>query len=298
MNSSPLRYPGGKSLMTNFFVNLFHTNSLREIVYAEPYAGGAGAAINLLLNGSVKEIIINDANIGVFSFWNALINDSDRFIQTIYNIPVTLTEWYKQKDVLQSSNKPSFELGVATFFMSRTNRSGVILGGAIGGSTEEKQNNAKYKIDCRFNKNDLIPRLESIAANKNQIRIFNDDALTFLKKLTNNVFVYLDPPYYVKGKCLYMNHYKDKDHKELAHYLKKDARFNWVLSYDDVPQIREMYSNSELYRFPLKYSVSKKQIGFELLTHSDGIHFPENLEIRRARGKKIIIERITAYENN
>ena len=100
MNSSPLRYPGGKSLMTNFFVNLFHTNSLREIVYAEPYAGGAGAAINLLLNGSVKEIIISDANIGVFSFWNALINDSDRFIQTIYNIPVTLTEWYKQKDVL------------------------------------------------------------------------------------------------------------------------------------------------------------------------------------------------------
>lgn len=293
MNNSPLRYPGGKSLMTNFFVDLFHKNGLQEIVYAEPYAGGAGAAINLLLNDHVNEIVINDANIGIYSFWNALINESERFIQTIEIIPVTLEEWYKQRAVITGSTKPSFELGVATFFMSRTNRSGVIFGGAIGGSTEEKQLNAKYKINCRFNKQDLIQRLETIAANKNRIQICNEDALAFLRQLNNNVFVYLDPPYYVKGKCLYMNHYTDRDHKELAHFLQDEAHFNWVLSYDDVPQIRNMYANSELYRFPLKYTVSKKQVGYELLTHSADLFFPESLEIRRTHSKNITIERIT-----
>lgn len=292
MNSSPLRYPGGKSLMTNFFVDLFHRNGLQEIVYSEPYAGGAGAAINLLLNGHVNEIIINDANIGIYSFWNALVNESDRFIQTINTIPVTLKEWYTQRDILQKSTKPSFELGVATFFMSRTNRSGVILGGAIGGSTEEKQNNAKYKIDCRFNKQDLIQRLEIIAANKSRIKVTNEDALAFLRQLDNNVFVYLDPPYYVKGKSLYMNHYTDKDHEALASFLQNEAHFNWVLSYDDVSQIKEMYANSDLYRFPLKYTVSKRQVGYELLTHSGNIQFPENLEIRRTHSKNIVIERI------
>lgn len=292
MNSSPLRYPGGKSLMTYFFVDLFLRNGLQEIVYAEPYAGGAGAAINLLLDGHVNEIIINDANIGIYSFWNALVNESERFIQTINTIPVTLTEWYTQRDILQKSTKPSFELGVATFFMSRTNRSGVIFGGAIGGSTEEKQNNAKYKIDCRFNKQDLIQRLKIIAKNKRRIKVTNEDALVFLRQLDNNVFVYLDPPYYVKGKSLYMNHYTDKDHKELASFLQNEAHFNWVLSYDDVPQIREMYMNSDLYRFPLKYTVSKKQVGYELLTHSDNIHFPESLTIRRIHSKNIIIEHI------
>lgn len=292
MNSSPLRYPGGKSLMTNFFVDLFHRNGLQEIVYAEPYAGGAGAAINLLLDDHVNEIIINDANIGIYSFWNALVNESERFIQTIYTIPVTLTEWYKQRDILQKSTKPSFELGVATFFMSRTNRSGVIFGGAIGGSTEEKQSNAKYKIDCRFNKQDLIQRLIIIAENKKRIKVTNEDALTFLRQLDNNVFVYLDPPYYIKGKSLYMNHYTDKDHKGLASFLQNEAHFNWVLSYDDVPQIREMYMNSDLYRFPLKYTVSKKQVGYELLTHSRTIEFPEKPEIRRTHSKNIIIERI------
>lgn len=292
MNSSPLRYPGGKSLMTNFFVDLFLRNRLQDVVYVEPYAGGAGAAINLLLNGYVNEIIINDANIGIYSFWNALMNESDKFIQTINTIPVTLTEWYKQRTVLQGSTKPSFELGVATFFMSRTNRSGVIFGGPIGGSTEEKQNNAKYKIDCRFNKQDLIQRLEIIAENRRRIRVTNEDALVFLRQLDENVFVYLDPPYYVKGKSLYMNHYTDKDHKELASFLKNEAHFSWVLSYDDAPQIREMYVNSDLYRFPLKYTVSKKQVGYELLTHSNNLQFPENLEIRRTHSKNISIERI------
>lgn len=293
MNSSPLRYPGGKSLMTNFFVDLFRINGLQNVIYVEPYAGGAGAAINLLLNGHVQEIVINDANMGVYSFWNALVNESDRFVQAVEDVPVTLSEWYKQRDVLLKLNKPSFELGFATFFMSRTNRSGVLYGGAIGGSTEDKQRTAKYKIDCRFNKQELLHRLENIAAYGDRIRVYNEDALSFLQHIDDNAFVYLDPPYYVKGKSLYMNHYTRKDHEELARVLQNDARFNWVLSYDDVPQIRELYAYSELFRFPLKYTVNKKQIGYELLTHSANLFFPKNLEIRRAHSTNIVIERIS-----
>ena len=177
--------------------------------------------------------------------------------------------------------------------MSRTNRSGVIFGGPIGGSTERKQNNAKYKIDCRFNKQDLIKRLKTIAENRRRIRVTNEDALVFLRQLDENVFVYLDPPYFVKGKSLYMNHYSRRDHERLSLYLQNEAPFNWVLSYDDVSQIREMYMNSELFRFPLKYTVSKKQVGYELLTHSGNLVFPENPIIRRTHSKNISIERIT-----
>ena len=279
--------------MTNFLVDLFRANGLRKIVYVEPYAGGAGAAINLLLTGYVNEIIINDANIGVYSFWDALLNKSTRFIEEVSGLPVTLSEWERQRTVLLNASEPSFELGLATFFMSRTNRSGVIFGGAIGGATEEKQRNAKYKIDCRFNKTSLIERLKIIASNKQKITVRNEDALTLLSQLNDNVFVYLDPPYYVKGKSLYMNHYTNQDHEKLAFFLRKEAHFKWLLSYDDVPQIRKMYSSYELYRFPLNYSVSKKQVGFELLTHSKNVFFPEILKIRRSHGRDISIERIT-----
>lgn len=292
MNGSPLRYPGGKALMTNFFIELFRLNGLKDVVYAEPYAGGAGAAINLLLQNKVSCIMINDANIGVFSFWYSLIHDSERFIQVIKDIPVTLTEWNHQRSIIKNADTPSFELGVATFFMSRTNRSGVITGGAIGGATEEKQAQAKYKIDCRFKKDKLIERLQAIVERKKQILVSNNDALDFLRNLNESVFVYLDPPYYDKGKYLYMNHYTIDDHICLAEYLQKEANFKWILSYDDVPKIRELYKECDMYRFPLKYTVESKRIGYELLTHSKEILFLDEMQIYRKQSANINIERI------
>lgn len=293
MYSSPLRYPGGKALMTKFFVNLFRENGLQNIIYAEPYAGGAGAAINLLTQNVVDDIIINDANIGIFSFWHFLVNDSEHFIQAIADIPVTISEWHRQREVLKTSVEPSFELGVAVFFLSRTNRSGVITGGAIGGATEERQKMAKYKIDCRFNKTELLQRLRAVSERREHIRVSNMDALDFLRTLDNSVFVYLDPPYYAKGKCLYMNHYTDYDHAQLANFLQQEADFRWVLSYDDVSQIRELYATQNLYRFPLKYTVETKRIGYELLTHSLDIRFPQEMQIKRNQSKTLFIERIT-----
>lgn len=293
MNGSPLRYPGGKALMTPFLVDLFRENGLQHIVYAEPYAGGAGAAINLLMENYVDRIIINDANIGIYSFWHFLITEPDRFIQTTEEIPVTLTEWYRQKEIIKNSTVPSFELGVATFFLSRTNRSGVIKGGPIGGSTEEHQQSAKYKIDCRFNKTNLVARLRDIADKRDRISVFNMDALDFLQLLPHDTFVYLDPPYYVKGKSLYMDHYKEDNHQQLATYLLHEAAFPWLLSYDDTPQIREKYQDLVLYRFPLKYTVSTQRIGYELLTHSNQLHIPDIPYIKRNRKtKNILIERI------
>lgn len=293
MNGSPLRYPGGKALMTPFLIDLFRQNGFENVVYAEPYAGGAGAAINLLLGNNVNNIIINDANIGIYSFWHYLLTEPERFIQVIQDIPVTLTEWYHQKEVLKTSIVPSFDLGVATFFLSRTNRSGVIKGGPIGGTTPEHQQQAKYKIDCRFNKNSLLPRLQSIVQERERITVYNLDALDFLRIIEEHTFVYLDPPYYVKGESLYMDHYKENDHQQLADYLLHEAAFPWLLSYDDTPYIREKYQNLDLYRFPLKYTVSEKRTGYELLTHSANIALPEHPIIKRnTRKKDIIVERI------
>lgn len=277
---SPLRYPGGKALMTAFFVDLFKVNEMSNVTYAEPYAGGAGAAINLLLSGAVERILINDANPGVFSFWRYLTSEPERFIQTVRDTPVTLSEWYRQKAI--KTDVPSFDLGFATFFLSRTNHSGVISAGPIGGNSDEKQKNATYKIDCRFNKEELILRLTAIAEKTNKIQVTNYDALDFLKTLDKNVFVYLDPPYYVKGKCLYMNYYTHKDHQALADYLQNEARFKWVLSYDDVSEIRNLYSERELYRFPLSYTVQDNKIGAELLTYSTGMCLPGDKSIRRS----------------
>lgn len=293
MNSTPLRYPGGKSIMTPFFMDLLTANPMERVVYAEPYAGGAGTAINLLLNGIADNILINDANIAVYSFWHYLLERKDDFINKVLETNITIDEWVKQKDILKNSTTPSFELGFATFFLSRTNRSGILTAGPIGGNNSEKQYAAKYKLDCRFNKIDLCARLEQIGTMANQIVVSNLDAIAFLQNIehNNDVIVYLDPPYYVNGCSLYMNYYTHNDHVELANYLHEANDFKWVLSYDNVAEIRELYNGYDLYKFDLKYTAQGVKEGSELLTHSMDIVLPPDISIRRSSGN-IMLKRI------
>lgn len=282
---TPLRYPGGKSVMAKLFADMFEVNRLEHVSYAEPYAGGAGTAINLLLDEKVDRILINDANIGLYSFWYAILDDTNRFVDLIQTVPVTLEEWKRQHDILKNTHTPSFDLGFATFYMSRTNRSGILSAGPIGGSSEEKQELAKYKIDCRFNRDDLSDKIFAIADRKKSIVVSNKDAVKFLKDLKGEgKFVYLDPPYYVNGKSLYMDYYKQQDHNDLASYLKGTTKFKWVLSYDNVSEIRRLYQNYDLYEFDLKYTANKVKSGAELLTFSRDLILPERKIIRRKDG--------------
>lgn len=291
-NATPLRYPGGKSVLTPFFRELFHMNHMEHVVYAEPYAGGVGAGVNLLLLNEIERLVINDANKGIYSFWRAVVEDSTRLIETIQTTPVTLEEWRKQKAIVNQDGVPSFELGFATLFLSRTNRSGILNAGPIGGGTQESQDRATYKIDCRFNKERIIEQIRAIAAHRDQIEVHNEDAMDFLRALHHdNLFVYLDPPYFVQGKALYLSYYNADNHRQLADYLRGEVPFSWVLSYDNVEQIRAMYAEQDCYTFELNYSAADKKRGSEFITHSDGLIFPK--KIKRARKNTIKLNKIS-----
>ncbi len=290
MISSPLRYPGGKSVMTTFLKNFIAANNLTNVCYAEPFAGGAGAALNLLVNRNVDKILINDASISVYSFWESIVNHSDEFLFLFDNTPINIKEWKKQRDIFFNHNTQfSVKLGFATFYLNRCNRSGILKAGAIGGNSAEKQKNAKFKIDARFNKKSLRPKLEVIAELRESIAVSNLDAIDFLDQCQNlnnqereNLLIYLDPPYYVHGSELYMNSYIHNDHQVLADKLRATTILKWILSYDNVDEIKEIYQDFNLYTFDLKYTVQTAKTGKELLTHSQNSVLPENREIPRA----------------
>lgn len=288
--TTPLRYPGGKSVMTDFIKNFILINKMEGVCYAEPFAGGAGAALNLLTDNIVDNIIINDASIPIYSFWKSLIEHSERFLYLFDTTPITIDEWFKQKSIFENNNSAfSVELGFATFYLNRCNRSGILKAGPIGGNTINKQSKAKYKIDARFNKTGLRPKLETIIELKNKIKVSNLDAIEFIKqcqkssiKSRRKLLVYLDPPYYIHGSELYMNFYVHQDHIELAKLLKKSTVFKWLLSYDNVEEIQRMYRGFDLYAFNLTYTVQTTKQGKELLTHSKNSVLPSNLIIPRA----------------
>ncbi len=273
---SPLRYPGGKACIFPFISNLFYENNLLGVNYAEPYAGGSGLALKLLFNEYVNEIFINDFDNSIFAFWRSILESNQRFCDWVEDVEIDIGNWEYFKSVLKRPDEYSqFEIGQAVFFLNRTNISGVIKGGPIGG-LEQK---GKYKINARFNKSDLIKRIERIAKFKHRIRISNLDGIQFIKNLdksSQNTFIYLDPPYVHKGADLYMNYFKKKDHENLACQVEK-INHKWLVSYDNNDFIIKLYDNQQRLRYSLSQSASNR-VGNEILVFSEQLNFNNSIE--------------------
>lgn len=264
VTDTPLRYPGGKSQLTSLVIDLMRSNDLFYGEYAEPFAGGSGIACTLLLTGYVSRIHINDLDPAIHAFWWCVVHDAERLCTRISATPVTMEEWHRQRAVQAGSRPTRQDLGFSTLFLNRTNRSGIINGGVIGG-LEQK---GEYPIDCRFNKTDLIRKIERLALHKDQIEVTKLDALEFLKQFNRapavRTLVNIDPPYYVRGPELYSNWFTDKDHKALA---KAVARINaaWIITYDNTSETTALYADYPCFNNSLRYSAQVKRGGTELL---------------------------------
>ena len=268
MNYSPLRYPGGKSKLTPLVEKLMHKAGICDGVYVEPFVGGGGVALSLLINKKVKKIIINDYDVAIYSVWYAILNETDKFLQMIDNATLTIDEWRKQKEVYNNNNKKySFELAFATFYLNRTNRSGILKAGPIGGY-EQKGN---YPISARFNKNKLKERIQLISSYKSQIELHNMEIKEFINNviptLSNDCFIYFDPPYFKKGKELYTNFFNPQDHKELSELILQ-VPFTWMITYDNVQEIEDLYKNQSLKRFDINYSAANSGKKSEIIALS------------------------------
>ncbi|REF27969.1 DNA adenine methylase [Xenorhabdus cabanillasii] len=273
---SPLRYPGGKSAISEMVSSLITYNDLNSHSYAEPYAGGAGLALSLLFSNKVKSIYLNDIDRSIWSFWNAILTDSERFIKKIISTDITIDEWHKQRDIQHNKEQADiFDLAFSTFFLNRTNRSGIIFkAGVIGGFSQS----GKYKLDCRFNKKGLVDRINRIAQKKDKIHVYNMDAIDFMSKIKRKkILLSIDPPYYEKGSSLYTNFYQKDDHCNLSKNILK-LKKPWILTYDFAYEIYDLYKEKKCFSFDLNYSAAHKRIGKELLVISDGISIPDSLK--------------------
>ena len=281
--TSPLRYPGGKGKITPFIKLIFKMNKLIDGCYVEPYAGGASVALSLLYSEYITKAYINDIDRSVYAFWYSVLNQTDELCRLIKNTPVNIEQWYLQREVQKFKESASLlELGFSTFFQNRANRSGIIKAGVIGGVKQT----GKWKVDARFNKNDLIKRIERVALYKDRLIISNMDAIEFINEirpqLPPKTLLYFDPPYYLKGKDLYENHYKYSDHQIVANLVNTlNNNFSWVVSYDNHPAIAELYTDFRSSTYWLNYSAASPSQGEEIIVFSDDLKLPvlfENLK--------------------
>lgn len=269
MNYSPLRYPGGKSKIAPLIRAIMQTSNNTHTTYIEPFAGGSGVALNLLLEGYVNHIVINDYDKAIYSFWRALKDDSQGFLELLDTTPLSMDEWQRQKEIYTTQNKRySLELGFAAFYLNRTNRSGILSAGPIGGYAQT----GSYDISARFNRVVLTAKIQDIIAHKSQIDVYNKEVRSFIQRIIpqydEQSFVYFDPPYFINGQRLYKNALKPADHADIAQHIMRDIVCDWVITYDNVPQLREIYAKYPQRSYALNYSAANKGKGSELIVFS------------------------------
>lgn len=274
---SPLRYPGGKGKLANFVKLLMIENDLVGSDYVEPYAGGASVALSLLYEGYADRAFINDLNPGIHAFWASALTRTEALCALIEKTPVTMDVWHQQREVVKAPEAEGLELGFATFFLNRTNRSGIIGGGVVGGLEQ----NGPWKIDARYNKEGLIERIRKIGRHRGRVVLSNEDAVKYVDAwsdaTTDSAFLYLDPPYFEKGEGLYDNFYDAADHAQIAEAVEKLAH-PWIVSYDARPEITVLYPAARTIRYGLTYSATyKRSKGAEIMFFSDDLAVPEQM---------------------
>lgn len=274
---SPLRYPGGKAPFAPFIAQVMESNGVAGGHYLEPYAGGAGVALDLLFHGHASHIHINDADPAVYAFWVSATRHSETLLELIESTPITIEEWFKWRSVLREECKASLvEKGFATLFMNRTNRSGILKAGVIGGKSQD----GNYKLDARFKKEIVAARISEIAKRAENISVYCEDSLQLLNRcsgfLPKQSLIYLDPPYYVKGKGLYRNYYKHDDHDAIAKTIQnKNFKWPWVVSYDNAEEICSMYRLSRSLSYGLNYTAQRRYVGNEVMFFSQNLEIPD-----------------------
>lgn len=275
---TPLRYPGGKARFAPYIAEIMRSNGLDGGHYLEPYAGGAGVALELLFHDHAEHIHINDLDPAVHAFWFALTQAPDRILALIDDTPITIDQWHYWRSVmLGETEADAVERGFATLFVNRTARSGILKGGVIGGKAQA----GTYKLDARFKKGVISSRIERIATRATDITVYCEDSYQLLSRCTEFLpersLIYLDPPYYVKGRGLYRNFYGHDDHLQIANLLQSDRfRRAWVVSYDNAPEICEMYSQSESLTYGLNYTAQRRYVGDEVMFFKDGLYVPDS----------------------
>ncbi|MDO8445725.1 MAG: DNA adenine methylase [Deltaproteobacteria bacterium] len=273
---TPLRYPGGKARFAPFIAEVMQSNGLATGHYLEPYAGGAGVALELLFHGHASHVHINDLDPAINAFWVAVTKYPEALLKMLHDTPVTMEQWHHWRAIMRGElPADAIERGFATLFMNRTNRSGILKGGVIGGKAQA----GDYKLDARLKKEVLASRIERIASHAGNITVYCEDAKHLLLRssefLPAKSLIYLDPPYYVKGRGLYRNFYGHDDHVAIAKVLQSNAfKQSWIVSYDNVQEICHMYQKSNGFTYGLNYTAHKRYIGNEVMFFSRKLRIP------------------------
>lgn len=229
---SPLRYPGSKQKVIKKIEPYWEAISKMTHEYREPFLGGASIFLNLNTEG--KTIWLNDKDKNISTFFKVVKDYPREFCELVNKCSPSIKVW---KEMRYSEPKDDLNIAFKTFFLNRTNYSGILNANPIGGYRQKSE----YPIDCRWNKEDLVMRIMTSSKLLKDAEItFEDFFYVFIKPSRFNIFFMIDPPYYHKGNSLYEKTMSPDDHKRLRDLLA-NTEHKFLLTYDNCEEIIDLY---------------------------------------------------------
>lgn len=295
--NSPLRYPGSKVRITEMVASLLEQNLLVGCHLYEPFAGGSAVSLGLLANGFVPSATWVERDPLIYTFWKMVKEQPEALIARMMKSDISLSTWKRMlplRDIKRPTKATLPDLGYAGLFFNRTCFSGIIGAGPIGGIT---QLSSSYKIDCRFNKNELANGIRECSAIIQKVEIMFGDGIAFLQqnclKMPSHALVYIDPPYVTNGHKLYRYHFDKKQHENLAEAVS-DLRGPWLMSYDNHELIRDLYVGEQAKYVKTYQSLRSSRFVKEILLLSDDFLLPASeapvIRPRERRGHAELID--------
>ena len=280
---SPLRYPGGKRWILPFLIRLLEATGGRRKLFVEPFVGGGSVTMGLLESGYAENAVINDLDPLVAAFWSVVFSkDVDALVDRVRTARVTLDEWNTLK-AQDDDCGTDVDRAFRCLFLNRTSFSGIInrTAGPIGGNAQS----GEYGVGCRFNLPRIASRISELGRLRDRVLIrgcgtwqgmadrIDMEIVPGSGFRPDDVFWYLDPPFYHKADRLYRRWFETSDHDELHRFLGMTIYGHWLLSYDSAPEIERLYGGHP---------------GYATMDVGHGYNasaLPRNADGKRGRGK-------------
>ncbi|MED3575884.1 DNA adenine methylase [Cytobacillus praedii] len=213
---SPFRYPGGKSKIINFLYSYLQPEKSKILI--SPFAGGGSFELSMLEAGVVDKLHLNDLDFGVYAVWWVMKHMPFSLIDRLLTSKPNHSEFFIAQALIKSNFRGAdkVEAAWATLLVNRLAYSGISKANPLGGKKGKKED-----LLSRWNPEKLIKKIERIHSMSDQIEITNENTVSLIeeKYWLDNTTIFIDPPYFFKGKDLYQYYFTDENHLELAYLL-------------------------------------------------------------------------------